>query len=130
APVPAFRVEAHYPYGEEPEFGVGDYVRAVDPRSGLVARTRIAEETRSWSTSGLKTTLYLGMPAPNLARTVRPTEPPRQVRPPDKPVISVSPIPGGIRVVDTKAPTIRWATSEVHASTTKGFTPSADTLVA
>lgn len=130
APVPAFRVEAQYPYGEEPAFGCGDYVRVADPRAGLVTRSRIAEETRSYSTAGLKTTLYLGMPAPDLARTVRPTPPPRPVQPPDKPVISVSPIPGGIRVVDTKAPNIRWSTSRVYASTTKGFTPSAETLVA
>lgn len=130
APVPAFRVEAQYPYGEEPEFGCGDYVRVADPRNGIITRSRIAEEQRSYSTSGLKTTLYLGLPAPNLARTVRPTPPPRPVQPPDKPVISVSPIPGGIRVVDTKAPNIRWSTSEVHMSTAKGFVPSAETLVA
>src|SRR5690606_31383062 len=66
----------------------------------------------------------------SLARQVRPTQPPREVQPPDKPVISVSPIPGGIRVVDTKAPNIRWSTSRVYASTAKGFTPSAETLVA
>jgi len=130
APVPAFRVEAQYPYGEEPEFGCGDYVRVADPRSGIITRSRIAEEQRSYSTSGLKTTLYLGLPAPNLARQVRPTVPPRPVQPPDKPVISVSPIPGGIRVIDTKAPNIRWSTSEVHMSTAKGFVPSAETLVA
>ena len=129
-PVPAYRVDVHYPYGTEPEYGCGDYVRVADPRNGIITRTRIAEEQRDYTTSGLRTTLYLGMPAPDLARTVRPTEPPRPVRPPDKPVISVTPIPGGIRVIDTKAPSIRWSTSEVHVSTTKGFTPSAETLVA
>src|SRR5690606_13284240 len=101
APVPAFRVEAQYPYGEDPEFGCGDYVRVADPRSGIITRSRIGEETRSYSTAGLKTTLYLGTPAPDLARTVRPTPPPRPVAPPAKPEISVSPIAGGIRVVNT-----------------------------
>src|SRR5690606_29771477 len=127
APVPAYRVDVHYPYGEEPEFGCGDNVRVADPCNGIVTVSRIEEAQRSYSASGLRTTLYPGLPAPDHSRQFRP-RPPQQVRPLAKPVISVSTIPGGIRVVDTTVPTGRWSTSVVHVSTTKGFTPSAETV--
>src|SRR5690625_1943209 len=45
------------------------------------------------------------------------------------PVISVVPRPGGLRVTDTRTPSVGWATSIVYVSTDQGFEPSADTVV-
>ena len=44
-------MEAEYPvpYGEEPDFGIGDIVKVADPNTGIVSTTRIEQEIRSYS---------------------------------------------------------------------------------
>lgn len=115
APVSAYRVDVQYPYGMEPEYGVGDYVRVADPRNGIITRARIVEEQRSYSTGGLRVTLFLGMPAPSLARQIKPSLRPRDTEPPDDPEgVMIGSIIRGI-VVEFREPRAPdWAMSRVR----------------
>lgn len=124
---PAFRVDVIYPYGEEPEFGVGDRVRVADPRNGIITTSRIMEEDRSLSDSGQRVTLFLGLPRRSLAGQVRPWPPLRETRRPRTPTVAVEPIPGGLQIIDTSAG--GELTTDVYISTSANFEPSGATLV-
>lgn len=125
---PAYRVDVVYPYGQEPEYGVGDRVRVADPRNGIIATSRIMEEERSYSESGQRVTLFLGLPRRSLTGQVHPWPPLREARRPRTPTAAVRPIPGGLEIIDTSAGAKDYMT-EVHISTTPNFDPTGGTLV-
>ena len=58
---PTWKLNALFPYGEEPDFGIGDIVKIADPNTGIVSTTRIEQEIRSYSGGKLDIECYLGV---------------------------------------------------------------------
>jgi hypothetical protein len=109
-----------------PEYGAGDRVRVVDPRSGTIFDSRIMEHTRSYSPRGLRITNRLGKPRATLVDREARVRGSVEL---GRPRVSVTPAIEGI-VVRVPAPASRaqWASTEVHLSTSAGFTPGPETL--
>jgi len=127
---PAFVVQPVHPYDADdvPKYGRGDYVRVADPTNGIITTSRIVEERRQGSVQGERVTLYLGLPPASLGDAIRPRpdKPPAEDATP--PHVTVTPIEGGLRIVDTSTPSAGWTATECHVSTESNFEPSSVTL--
>ncbi len=124
---PTWKLNTMFPYGEEPDFGIGDIVKVADPNTGIVSTTRIEQEIRSYSGGKLDIECYLGVVRLDLVPRRNPQY--RDTVPIERP-ITVRAI-GGFKsiIVSVTKPLRLWETTEVYVSTTRGFTPSAGTLV-
>jgi hypothetical protein len=124
---PTWKLNTMFPYGEEPDFGIGDIVKVADPNTGIVSTTRIEQEIRSYSGGKLDIECYLGVVRLDLVPRRNPQY--RDTVPIERP-ITVRAI-GGFKsiIVSVTKPLRLWETTEVYVSTTSGFTPSAGTLV-
>jgi len=65
-----FRITAEFPYGREPDYGLGDKVRVADPDTGIISTTRIVAESRDYSANGLTVELELGKPTFKLSEAI------------------------------------------------------------
>lgn len=124
---PTWKLNTLFPYGEEPDFGIGDIVKVADPNTGIVSTTRIEQEIRSYSGGKLDIECYLGVVRLDLVPRRNPQY--RDTVPIERP-ITVRAI-GGFKsiIVSVTKPLRLWEATEVYVSTTSGFTPSAGTLV-
>src|SRR5690606_2086857 len=134
SPMNAFSVMAVFPPDEEPEYGLGDMVRVVDPQSGLIVDTRIMGEERSFGPDGIKVRLDLGRSAKGIAQAVleeagldEPVTPTGLMPPVGLRAFTARP---GVRVLVNPYASSRAEGVEIHGSTTPGFTPSTWTLLA
>jgi hypothetical protein len=128
-PVVAFSIQTMFPINAEPSYGLGDYVRVVDPKTGVVSTVRIMQETREYTENGLSVHLELGRPAVNLNDAIGWEPPIRQVETLRPAAPWARPIIQGIVTGFNRPSTSRWHTTEVHLSTTPGFTITGETLV-
>jgi len=128
-PIVAFSIQAMFPINAEPSYSLGDYVRVVDPKSGVVDTVRIMQETREYTDNGLKVHLELGRPAANLNDAIGWEPPFRHVEtlrpggPWSRPIVQ------GVVAGFNKPSSPRWETTEVHVSTEPGFEITGATLV-
>lgn len=124
----SWKVRVAYPYGEEPEYGVGDIVKVVSPESGIIINSRIEEERRSYSSKGMSVDLYLNKTRADLTARQEPIYRPRA--PIVTPVnISAIGVVKGIYVkTSPPADTLNWSSTRVYISETPEFTPSAENL--
>lgn len=128
-PTVAFEVAAVFDFEHEPEYGLGDVVRVVDPETGIVTTSRIMGESRSYGADGLSVRLELGKPALNLQSVLEGKHKPTKPLDPFTPTgVYARGIIKGI-VVGCNAPKTDWAYTECHVSTAKGFVPGTATLV-
>lgn len=128
-PTVAFEVAAVFDFEHEPEYGLGDVVRVVDPDTGIVTTARIMDESREFSENGLSVHLGLGKAALNLQSVLEGKERPTKPLDPLTPTgVYARGIIKGI-VVGCSAPKTDWAYTECHVSTAKGFVPGSATLV-
>src|SRR5690606_28792157 len=130
----AFDVQAVFPVDEEPDFGLGDTVRVVEPQSGLIVDTRIMGEERSFGSDGIDVRLDLGRSAQGSAQAVlkeagldEPVTPMGLATPVGLRAYTASP---GVRVLVNPYASSRAEGVEIHGSTTPGFTPTNFTLLA
>lgn len=65
-----FEIATIFPYGEEPEYGLGDTVKVADPKSGVISTTRIVHESRTFDEQGLAVSLELGKPSFTLTQAI------------------------------------------------------------
>ena len=128
-PVVAFSIQTMFPINAEPSYGLGDYVRVVDPKTGVVSTVRIMQETREYTENGLSVHLELGRPAVNLNDAIGWEPPIRQVETLKPAAPWARPIIQGIVTGFNRPSTSRWYTTELHLSTTPGFTITGETLV-
>jgi parallel beta-helix repeat protein len=126
-PITHLEVKAVFDYDNEPDYGLGDYVQVVIPKSGIITNTRIMTEARDYGDNGLSVTLNLGRPALTLQRVLEGPPPPKVVGPQKPTGVYAKGIPTGIRV-SCAQPKGDWAYTECHVSTEQGFTPSPSTL--
>lgn len=114
-PKPNFECTAVFPYGDEPEYGVGDLVQVVDPKSGIITTSRIETESRAMGPDGVTSTLFLGKLDINMSnylrtrRFVRPSAPPRPAG------LYARGVVGGITVGFSK-PRDDWEFTEIYIS--------------
>ncbi|HPD39877.1 MAG TPA: phage tail protein, partial [Mesotoga infera] len=128
-PVVAFSIQTMFPINAEPSYGLGDYVRVVDPKTGVVSTVRIMQETREYTENGLIVHLQLGRPAVNLNDAIGYEPPIRQVDTFRPQGVWARGIIQGIVVGFNKPKNPNWETTEVHLSVSKGFEITAETLV-
>lgn len=122
--------------GADPLLRVGDTVRVVDMRGGLVVTTRIEElSSEIGPDDSISYSLYLGNQAPSLIDRVLDTleaeERRRAALGLPIPTVRVQPgKPGLVVTVTAFGPNSSASGVEVHVSATKGFTPDNSTLAA
>lgn len=129
SPVVAFSIQAIFPIDAEPSYGLGDIVRVVDPKTGVISTVRIMQETREYTDNGLVVHLQLGRPAVNLNDAIGYEPPIRQVDTFRPQGVWARGIIQGIVVGFNKPKNPNWETTEVHLSVSKGFEITAETLV-
>jgi len=125
---PTWKLNTMFPYGEEPDFGIGDIVKVADPNTGIVSTTRIEQEIRSYSGGKLDIECYLGVVRLDLTPRREPEY--RDVTPIERPLTVKA--YGAVEsiVVNVTKPLRDWSYTEVFVSDTAGFTPSASNLIA
>lgn len=128
SPVVAFSIQAIFPIDSEPSYGLGDTVRVVDPKTGVISTVRIMQETREYTDNGLIVHLQLGRPAVNLNDAIGYEPPIRQVDTFRPQGVWARGIIQGIVVGFNKPKNPNWETTEVHLSVSKGFEITAETL--
>lgn len=129
SPVVAFSIQAIFPIDAEPSYGLGDTVRVVDPKTGVISTVRIMQETREYTDNGLVVHLQLGRPAVNLNDAIGYEPPIRQVDTFRPQGVWARGIIQGIVVGFNKPKNPNWETTEVHISIEKNFEITAETLV-
>ena len=128
-PIVTFSIQAIFPIDSEPSYSLGDTVRVVDPRTGVISTVRIMQETREYTENGLIVHLQLGRPAVNLNDAIGYEPPIRQVDTFRPQGVWARGIVQGIVVGFNKPKNPNWETTEVHFSTEKNFEITGETLV-
>lgn len=127
-PATHFAVSVAFPHDKEPEYGIGDTVKVVDPETGIVTTARILEDQREYSDSGLSVLLELGKAGVDITNALDGRKPPKKPVDPMQPSgVWARGIVKGVRIGFTP-PKGDWDRTEVHLSTASNFLPSSGTL--